>query len=103
METIQVTFFPNKRIHFIVGILKDKDYLYMLRKLEEVASSFEFVDFQHERALSASILYKHCSHSDKVLTKDVGKIEFRRKFENSTLLLSLGHCILFQKLRDKNR
>ena len=29
----------------------------MLRKLEEIGSSFEFVNFQHERALDANVLY----------------------------------------------
>ncbi|MEK4486622.1 folylpolyglutamate synthase/dihydrofolate synthase family protein [Psychrobacillus sp. FSL H8-0484] len=94
--------FPNKRIHFIVGILKDKDYLYMLRKLEEVASSFEFVDFHHERALSASILYKHCSHSAKSVTKDVGEINLE---ENSRIDITIvtGSLYFISEIKDKNR
>ena len=79
VETIQ-QYFKDKRVHFIVGILKDKDYVYMLRKLEQVGSSFEFVNFQHERALQASELYKHCLHSEKRVTKEIEHIEF---IENS--------------------
>ena len=69
VETIQENF-PCKKIHIIVGILKDKDYVYMLRKLEEIGSSFEFVNFDHERALNANILYNLCIKSEKSVTLD---------------------------------
>ena len=49
VETLKERF-PDKQIHFIVGILKDKEYSVMLRKLEEIGSSFEFVNFQHEES-----------------------------------------------------
>lgn len=99
VETIK-EMFPNNKIHFIVGILKDKDYIYMLRKLEEVASSFEFVNFHHERALPASILYKHCSHSEKYITKDIDKIYFKNN-EKSTVTIITGSLYFITEVRVK--
>ncbi|WP_313891714.1 folylpolyglutamate synthase/dihydrofolate synthase family protein [Psychrobacillus sp.] len=99
VQTIR-TFFPSKKIRFIVGILKDKDYVYMLRQLESVASSFEFVDFEHERALSASILYKHCLHSDKVLIGDVGKVDLSNEDEKVVTFVT-GSLYLLTKLKEK--
>lgn len=94
--------FPNKRIHFIVGILKDKDYLYMLRKLEEVASSFEFVDFHHERALSASILYKHCSYSAKRITIDADEIKLEGNTRTDITIVT-GSLYFISEIKNKNR
>ncbi|TQR14847.1 bifunctional folylpolyglutamate synthase/dihydrofolate synthase [Psychrobacillus soli] len=99
VETIKETF-PNKKIHFIVGILKDKDYLYMLRKLEEVASSFEFVNFHHERALSASVLYKHCLHSDKHITKDIDEMHIKH-INKSDMTIITGSLYFITELRVK--
>lgn len=99
VETIKDKF-QGKPVHFIVGILKDKDYPYMLRRLEEVASSFEFVDFHHERALSASILYNSCLHSVKRITKDVGDIDFKNR-ESSDITIVTGSFYFITELRIK--
>lgn len=99
VETIKETF-PNNQIHFIVGILRDKDYIYMLRKLEEVASSFEFVNFHHERALPASVLYKHCLHNEKRITKDVDKIHIKNN-QNQDVTIITGSLYFITEIRDK--
>ncbi|MDI2588260.1 hypothetical protein OR571_14345 [Psychrobacillus sp. NEAU-3TGS] len=99
VETIKDVF-PNKNIHFIVGILKDKDYIYMLRKLEEVATSFQFVNFHHERALSASILYKHSLHSEKCITKDISKIHLKNN-DNSDITIVTGSLYFLTEIRAK--
>ncbi|WP_144513974.1 folylpolyglutamate synthase/dihydrofolate synthase family protein [Bacillus sp. FJAT-22090] len=99
VETVKNTFY-DKEIHFIVGILKDKDYIYMLRKLEEVATSFEFVNFHHERALPASVLYKSCLHSVKRITKDVEHILFKN-IENSGITIVTGSLYFITELRTK--
>ena len=99
VETIKETF-PNNQIHFIVGILRDKDYIYMLRKLEEVASSFEFVNFHHERALPASILYKHCLHNEKRITKDVDKIHIKNN-QNQDVTIITGSLYFITEIREK--
>ncbi|MFJ8063155.1 bifunctional folylpolyglutamate synthase/dihydrofolate synthase [Psychrobacillus sp. NPDC096426] len=99
VETIKDVF-PNKNIHFIVGILRDKDYIYMLRKLEKVASSFQFVNFHHERALPASVLYKHCMHDEKRVTKDIDEIHFKNN-NKSNITIVTGSLYFITELRSK--
>lgn len=99
IETIKSNF-PHKNIHFIVGILKDKDYIYMLRKLEEIGSSFEFVQFNHERALPPSELYKHCLHDDKRITKDMEEFLFKN-IQNNDVTIVTGSLYFISELRLK--
>lgn len=99
VETIQIKF-PNKNIHLIVGILKDKNYVYMLRKLEEIASTFEFVNFQHERALNANILYKLCTHSAKCITLDASHVDLNKNSENAITIVT-GSFYFIAELREK--
>ncbi|MFB5088264.1 bifunctional folylpolyglutamate synthase/dihydrofolate synthase [Psychrobacillus sp. PGGUH221] len=99
VETIKSNF-PHKKIHFIVGILKDKDYIYMLRKLEEIGSSFEFVQFHHERALPPSELYKHCLHDDKRITKDMEEFLFKNIQKNDVTIVT-GSLYFISELRIK--
>lgn len=99
VETIKSNF-PHKNIHFIVGILKDKDYIYMLRKLEEIGSSFEFVQFNHERALPPSELYKHCLHDDKRITKDMEELFFKN-IKNNDVTIVTGSLYFISELRLK--
>lgn len=99
VETVKSNF-PHKNIHFIVGILKDKDYIYMLRKLEEIGSSFEFVQFNHERALPPSELYKHCLHDDKRITKDMEELLFKN-MKNNDVTIVTGSLYLISELKLK--
>lgn len=87
VETIQQNF-PNKKIHFIVGILKDKNYTYMLHKLEEVGDSFEFVSFHHERALPAIELYKKSMSSCKSKPIDIENLEFNEKTDEFITIIT---------------
>lgn len=99
VETIQEKF-PNKNIHIILAILKDKDYAYILRKLEEVASSFEFVHFQHERSLNANVLYKLCKNSAKVITLDASEVNLNKNSENSITIVT-GSFYFIAELKEK--
>lgn len=99
VETIREKF-PNRHIHLIVGILKDKNYVYILRKLEEIASSFEFVNFQHERALNAIILYELCSNSEKSITLDVSQVDLKQNSENSVTIVT-GSFYFIAELKEK--
>lgn len=92
--------FPQKRIHFVVGILRDKDYIYMLRKLEQVGASFEFVNFHHERALPALQLYNNCVHSVKCITKDLNNLKL---MNNPTIDMTIvvGSLYLISELKEK--
>ena len=100
VETIKANF-PNKRIHFIVGILKDKDYQYILKKLEEVAISFDFVNFKHERALEASILYDLSNINQKNIINDVKLIKFK-KFDKNEVTIITGSLYLITEIKGIN-
>ena len=99
VETIQDKF-PNKQVHLIVGILKDKDYVYVLRRLEEIGSSFVFVDFQHERALSAKVLYNRCTHSVKSVALDSSKVVFNHNSRNDITIVT-GSFYFIAELKEK--
>ncbi|MEI4769398.1 folylpolyglutamate synthase/dihydrofolate synthase family protein [Psychrobacillus sp. FJAT-51614] len=99
VDTIKLNF-PHNNIHFIVGILKDKDYVYMLRKLEEVGTSFEFVEFHHERALPPNVLYKHCLHDEKSITKDIEDFQFKKSHNNDITIVT-GSLYFISELRLK--
>ncbi|WP_419959143.1 bifunctional folylpolyglutamate synthase/dihydrofolate synthase [Psychrobacillus sp. BM2] len=99
VETIREKF-PNRHIHLIVGILKDKNYVYILRKLEEIASSFEFVNFQHERALNATILYELCLNSEKSITLDASQVDLKQYSENSVTIVT-GSFYFIAELKEK--
>lgn len=100
VETIK-KYFSNERIHFIIGILRDKDYKYILDRLDEVATSFEFVDFEHERALDATILFNYCTNSDKRVTKDIHLIDLHRSKKESMTIVS-GSLYLITELKGIN-
>ncbi len=48
--------FPEKRIHFVMGALADKDYSHMVHDVEEKAASFSFLKPLSHRALDPSKL-----------------------------------------------
>lgn len=56
VETIKETY-PNRYIHIVMGMLKDKDYINILRQLEKISDRFTFIDFNNERALPAKTLF----------------------------------------------
>ena len=56
VKTIQEQF-PHRKIHIVMGLLKDKDYITILRQLETIGDRFTFVDFENERALPAEKLF----------------------------------------------
>lgn len=99
VETLKERF-PDKQIHFIVGILKDKEYSVMLRKLEEIGSSFEFVNFQHKRALDAKVLYNLCKNSSKVIKEEVGEVDFNDNSEYSVTIVT-GSFYFIAELKEK--
>ncbi|MFP3513856.1 bifunctional folylpolyglutamate synthase/dihydrofolate synthase, partial [Peribacillus sp. SIMBA_075] len=55
VETIQENY-PNRKIHIVMGLIKGKDYLSILKALENIATCFTFIDFGDERAMPANIL-----------------------------------------------
>ncbi|MGB2870616.1 bifunctional folylpolyglutamate synthase/dihydrofolate synthase [Psychrobacillus psychrotolerans] len=99
VETLKERF-PDKQLHFIVGILKDKEYSVMLRKLEEIGSSFEFVNFQHKRALDAKVLYNLCKNSSKVIKEKVCEVDFNDNSEYSITIVT-GSFYFIAELKEK--
>lgn len=57
--------FPNKEIHFVVGMLADKDVNRVLCTLETVSEHFVFVDVDNVRAMPAEQLYKRSKAKQK--------------------------------------
>ena len=55
VETVKEVY-PDKKIHFVVALMKDKPYINILRQLETISSHFTFVEFANERALPAEVL-----------------------------------------------
>lgn len=99
VKTIQ-QHFSNKKIHFIVGILKDKNYKYMLQKLEEVGDSFEFVDFHHERALPAIELYQKSKSTCKSNPIDIENLEFIEKTDEFITIIT-GSLYFINEIKRK--
>lgn len=67
VATIKETF-PERPIHIVMGIFKDKDYKSILRQLETVSDHFTFIDFENERALPAQTLFKESKSKRKTIT-----------------------------------
>lgn len=59
--------FPTKEIHFVVGILKDKNYKEILRKLETISDHFTFIAFESDRALEANTLFEESRSKIKTI------------------------------------
>ena len=78
----------------------DKNYVYVLRKLEGIASTFEFVNFQHERALNANVLYKLCTHTAKCITLDASMLDLEKKYENSITIVT-GSFYFITEIKEK--
>lgn len=56
VETIQAEF-PGRKVRIVMGMLKDKAYENVLRKLETTSGHFVFIDFDNPRALPAEKLF----------------------------------------------
>lgn len=63
--------FPNSEIHFVVGILADKDVAGVLRILEQVSNHFAFVDFDNERAMKAEEILALSAAEHKCIVNNV--------------------------------
>lgn len=50
-------YFPGRRIHFVIGILRDKDVCGIIQEATRVAASLTFTDMDVRRAVSAEQLF----------------------------------------------
>lgn len=67
VATIKETL-PDRQIHIVMGIFKDKDYVYALRQLETISEHFTFINFENERALPAQTLLEESRSKRKTIT-----------------------------------
>jgi len=56
-ETLK-TIYPNKRYHFVVSILKNKDYLDMFEVIKQTADKVYFTSFDHPNSQTAVAQYE---------------------------------------------
>lgn len=92
--------FPNESIHFVIGLIKGKNAKGILEILEEVGTTFTFVDFSDERAMSTHDLLKYSQSTKKITTKDpVGEIE--KSILRNGVTIVTGSMYLITNLREK--
>lgn len=102
VETIQKEFSNEKRVHIVMGILRDKEYVAVLRVFEQVADRMTFVEFSHERALEPNRLVELCRINEFSVT-DVQNIDINTlKNENFETFVT-GSLYFLSEWRFKNR
>ncbi|MDN7240342.1 Mur ligase family protein [Planococcus sp. N028] len=96
VETIKETY-PDKKIHIVMGLLKDKNYITILRQLEQVSDHFTFIEFKHERALPAKILFEENISKIKTIQNiyDILPVQ-----EENEVTIVTGSLYLLSNLRE---
>ena len=92
--------FPNESIHFVVGLIKGKNARGILSILEEIGTTFTFVDFPDERAMSARELIKISSADSKEMTKDPIEVLWKLNYKEGVTIVT-GSLYLLANLREK--
>ncbi|TWT26279.1 folylpolyglutamate synthase/dihydrofolate synthase family protein [Planomicrobium sp. CPCC 101110] len=98
VETIKDTY-PDQKIHIVLGVLKDKDYIKILRQLEQVSDHFTFLDFNNERALPAETLFEESKSKIKTIQNLYDILPEREKNE---VTIVTGSLYLLSSLRNKD-
>ena len=99
IQTIQ-TYYPDKQVEIILGMLKDKDVKEVLRFIEPVASKMQFIDIQNDRALSAKQFYDLSDHPNKEIVQDTLEVIFA-PVQVNTIRIVTGSLYLLADLRAK--
>ncbi|QHJ71597.1 bifunctional folylpolyglutamate synthase/dihydrofolate synthase [Planococcus halotolerans] len=98
IETVR-EIYPDRAIHVVMGLLKDKDHEAILRKLETVSDHFTFLDFENERALPAKILFSKSSSKIKTILNHYDILPVSSKNE---VTIVTGSLYLLAILRKRN-
>ncbi|MFJ8262317.1 bifunctional folylpolyglutamate synthase/dihydrofolate synthase [Rummeliibacillus sp. NPDC094406] len=98
VETIKEEF-TGQKIHFVIGMLKDKDVAGVLRLLEEVSTSFTFVDVDNERAMSAGEMRDLSHGEDKQISKGNIVNIISEKLDGTSIVVMTGSLYLLAKWR----
>lgn len=99
VQTVQ-TYYPNKQVEIILGMLKDKDVIEVLRLIEPVASKIQFIDILNDRALSAEQFYNFSNHHNKEIVQDALAAIFA-PVKGNTIRIVTGSLYLLADLRAK--
>lgn len=70
-ETLK-TIYPNKRYHFVVSILKNKDYLDMFEVMKQTADKVYFTSFDHPNSQTAVSQYEAFNDANSGYKEDCG-------------------------------
>ncbi|WP_033542315.1 bifunctional folylpolyglutamate synthase/dihydrofolate synthase [Planococcus sp. CAU13] len=98
VETIRETY-PDRDIHIVMGLLKDKDADGILRKLETVSEHFTFLEFENERALPAQTLFLKSSSKIKTIQNHCDILPVTSK---NKVTIVTGSLYLLANLRKQN-
>ncbi|QOV12861.1 bifunctional folylpolyglutamate synthase/dihydrofolate synthase [Viridibacillus arvi] len=90
--------FPNEPIHFIVGMLGDKDIRGVLAELEKVGTTFTFVDVANDRAMAANEIMKMSNTVNKSTTYDILTTVQQKLLLNEVIIMT-GSLYLLAKWR----
>lgn len=98
VETVQ-KIYPDREIHIVMGLLKDKDHEAILQKLETISDHFTFLEFENERALPAQILFSKSSSKIKTILNGCDILPVSSKNE---VTIVTGSLYLLAILRKRN-
>ncbi len=98
VETIQENY-PNKKIHIVMGLIKGKDYLSILKELENIATRFTFIDFGDERAMPANILFSENISKIKTIQNEYDILPVQEDVE---VTIVTGSLYLLSLLKQHN-
>ena len=99
VQTLQ-TYYPNKQVEIILGMLKDKDVKQVLQMLEPIASKMQFIDIPNDRALSAKQFYELSNHANKEIVQDALSAIFA-PIPPNTIRIVTGSLYLLANIREK--
>lgn len=94
VETVKSEY-PDKEIRIVMGILGDKDYITILRKLETISDDFTFIDFKNKRAISSKILFKESRSKIKTIAN---KHDILPVIERNEVIIVTGSLYLLSNL-----
>ncbi|WP_332647152.1 bifunctional folylpolyglutamate synthase/dihydrofolate synthase [Lysinibacillus sp. 54212] len=92
--------FPQKDIHFVIGMLRDKDVGAVLKHLEQVGTSYTFVDFSNERAMPAKTMLELSRSGNSRVTNDCLPYLLQPREENELVVVT-GSLYLLTELRTR--
>ncbi|MFD1030482.1 bifunctional folylpolyglutamate synthase/dihydrofolate synthase [Metaplanococcus flavidus] len=98
IRTVKETY-PNREIHVVMGLLKDKDHVKILEKLETISDHFTFLDFDNDRALPAKTLFSKSDSNVKTIQNDYDILPVTSKKE---VTIVTGSLYLLAILRKQN-